>query len=525
MHQDVMPTARRVIVCAATGDAPQPRPSGRWCPSSLLWPLAIGLIALAVRLHGLDDKPFWLDEVATLHRATDSLRDMTVDSLHADHYPTYFVLAWLVAKFGATQWLLRLPSALFGAIAAAVTYAIGARAAGRRSGALAGLLMALSPFEVQFGQEARSYTLVTCLILVALWGLVGLARDPKSAAIPFRRKGACRSAWVAYGLGTGAALDVLNVAVPWLAAANLAALAIARAAGAGKRGFWRNWLWVQVAILVAWAPLPVAVYMARHGAFIDDVGWAWPAGEQTIWSIVGPVYLLRISNFITEGTAPAVVPPLAVAIVGLATIGIWRLRRCPTVLAILGAAALILPLSLGLISIAVPVLVPRYFVWGAAPFFVFVGAGLGPLSRAQFAALATAVIAVCLINLAPYYGYETKPRWDLVAKELAMQAQPGDTVLVNSYYAYWVLGAFAGEAGLDESRIRVTWKPDEAIPPPAGHTFWAVYGRTGPAVAETADEFQAALARLGTAPPAQTIGRFITLWSYPAAALSASLTP
>jgi hypothetical protein len=113
----------------------------------------------------------------------------------------------------------------------------------------------------------------------------------------------------------------------------------------------------------------------------------------------------------------------------------------------------------------------------------------------------------------------------LVAKELATQAQPGDTVLVNGYYAYWVLGAFAGEAGLDERRIRVTWKPDEAIPPPAGHTFWAVYGRTGPAVAETADEFQAALARLGTAPPAQTIGRFITLWSYPAAALSASLTP
>jgi len=526
MHQDVMPTPRRVILCAVTGDAPEPRLSGKWCPPSLLWPpLAIGLAALAVRLHGLGDKPFWLDEIATLHRATDSLRDMTVDSLHADHYPTYFVLAWLVAKFGVSQWLLRLPSALFGAIAAAVTYAIGARSAGRRTGALAGLLMALSPFEVQFGQEARSYTLVTCLILVALWGLVGLARDPAGAATPFSRKGACRSAWATYGLGTAAALDVLNVAVPWLAAANLAALAIARAAGAGKRGFWRNWLWAQAGILAAWAPLPVAVYIARRGAFIDDVGWAWPAGEQTIWSIIGPVYLLRISNFVTAGTAPAVVPPLAAAIVALASVGIWRLRRSPTVLAVLGAATLILPVSLGLISIAVPVLVPRYFVWGAAPFFVFVGAGLGPLSRPQFVALATAFIAVCLINLAPYYGYETKPRWDLVAKELASQAQPGDMVLVNGYYAYWVLGVFAREAGFDESRIRVIWKPDEAAPPPAGHTLWAVYGRTGPAVAETADEFQAALARLGAASPTQAIGRFITLWSYPAAALSASLMP
>jgi hypothetical protein len=31
----------------------------------------------------------------------------------ADHYPTYLLLLWLVAKFGASRWLLRLPSAIF----------------------------------------------------------------------------------------------------------------------------------------------------------------------------------------------------------------------------------------------------------------------------------------------------------------------------------------------------------------------------------------------------------------------------
>src|SRR5271170_4274084 len=166
-------------------------------PSSAL-PAAIGVFALALRLYGLGDKPFWLD-LASLRRATASLPDLVVDSLNNNHYPSYFLLLWLVGQIGTSQWLLRLPSAVFGAIGASMTCAIGTRAAGRPSGAIAGLLMAVSPFEVQFGQEARSYTLVSCLILTALFGLVRLAQEPAAAALPVRRS-ALRGAWMAYCL-------------------------------------------------------------------------------------------------------------------------------------------------------------------------------------------------------------------------------------------------------------------------------------------------------------------------------------
>ena len=115
-------------------------------------PAAIAALALALRLHGLGDKPFWLDEVTSLRRATSAIPDLVADSLRNTHYPSYFLLLWLVAKGGASQWLLRLPSALCGALAAALACAIGRRVAGARGGAVAGLLMALSPFEVQFGQ-------------------------------------------------------------------------------------------------------------------------------------------------------------------------------------------------------------------------------------------------------------------------------------------------------------------------------------------------------------------------------------
>ena len=317
-------------------------------PSSAL-PAAIGVFALALRLYGLGDKPFWLDELASLRRATATVPDLVVNSLHNNHYPSYFLLLWLVGHIGTSQWLLRLPSAVFGAVGASLTCAIGNRAAGRRSGVIAGLLMAVSPFEVQFGQEARSYTLVSCLILTALFGLVRLAQEPEAAALPMR-SGTLRGAWIAYCLGTAAALSVLNVAIPWLIAANLGALAIAGSIGNNRRAFLRNWGLAQALILAIWIPSLAWVYAAGKGAVLDGAGWAPAETAKTIWSIFAPVYLLRISSFITFGLLPSKIPALAVVSVTLATLGAWRLRRDPTVLAVLGCAAIVLPLGLLLVS-------------------------------------------------------------------------------------------------------------------------------------------------------------------------------
>ncbi len=489
---------------------------GDGLPAAL--PATIGALAFLLRLYGLGDKPFWLDEVASLRRATATIPDLVADSLHNNHYPSYFLLLWLVAKIGTSQWLLRLPSAVCGALAAALTCAIGRRIAGRRAGAVAGLLMAFSPFEVQFGQEARSYTLVACVILTALWGLVRLAQEPAAAALPFKHNGALRGAWVAYGLGTMAALDVLNVAIPWFVAANLGAIVIARAAGNGKRQFWQNWVLIQLAVLGAWAPLLAAVYVASNGAVLDGVAWAPAETAKSIWSIVAPVYLLRLSNFITLDLAPVVVPGLSLVVAVLAALGAWRLCREPTVLAVLGGAALVLPFGLCLVSLFVPVLVPRYFAWSAAPFFIFAGAGLGVFSGARFAALATALGVVCLINLIPYYGYETKPRWDLVATKLAAIAHPGDVVLVNSYYGYSVLSVFAARAGLDQRHVKLTWLLPEAVEPAKIATagdVWAVYGRSGQAAKRSPEDFRRSLSiALGGPVAANAIGRYIVLWRF-----------
>jgi mannosyltransferase len=479
-----------------------------------LLPTAIGMIALQVRLHGLGDKPFWLDEVASLNRATSTLPDLVAGSLHSKHYPTYFLFLWLVAKLGASPWVLRLPSAVFGAISAGLVCAIGRDIDSRRTGIAAGLLLALSPFDVQYGQEARSYTLVGCLILVALWGLVRLAREPATAACPLRRNRVPPLAWLAYCGGTAAALNVLNVAVPWVVAANLAALAIAHRAGDARAAFWRNWGIAQAFITATWLPSLAAVYIVSGGAVLRGSGWAPPETIATIWSIAAPVYLFRITAFITSDLMPAAVPGLSVVIAVMATYGAWRLRHNPTVLTAISCGAFVLPMLLVLVSLVSPVLVPRYFAWSAGPFFLLAGAGIGRLRHWHFAGFMAVFGALCLANLMPYYKSETKPRWDLAAAKLATEAQPGDVVLLNSWYSHYVLTAFAARSGLDDHRLVLTWEPTDAAQFARGHGLWVMFGRAGQGAMGTPEDYVNSLSWLGRPLDEERIGRHIILWRF-----------
>ncbi|HWE76023.1 MAG TPA: glycosyltransferase family 39 protein [Stellaceae bacterium] len=478
-------------------------------------PLAVGIMALALRLHGLDAKPLWLDEVSTLHRATIGFSAMVTESLHSKHYPTYFTLIWLVVKLGgASTWLLRLPSAVFGAIEAALIVVIGREADKPRTGIAAGVLLGFSPFDVQYGQEARSYTLVAALILAALWGLVRLARR---AAAREPQAGSYQpgwwGAWLAYGGGTLAALCVLNVAVPWLVASNIAALVIAWQAPA-RRFFLRRWAVTQAVILALWLPALAAVAYLSKGAALEGPGWALPEKWAALWAIIGPVYLDRISAFITFDTLPAAVPGLSVVIAALAAYGAWRLRQKSHALIVIGCAACVLPLLLLLVSRVTPVLVPRYFAWSAAPFFILAGAGIARLTSWRYAGAVAAFVLVALINLEPYYHAETKPRWDLADARLAQETQPGDVVLFNSWDAYYVATTLGQQSGLDPRQVTMTWEPNDAARFEPGHALWVVFGRAGQGKMERPADYVTLLSQLGRPASEEQIGRYITIWRF-----------
>ncbi len=448
----------------------------------------IFLLALLLRLHGISAKPFWMDEVTTIKRASLPLGAMLKDSLFFHQLPAFFVVTSWVLRFGSDEFWVRLPPAFFGAVSCALGFGIARSLAGLKAGLAAGLLMALSPAMVQYGQEARSYTMVISAILIGLWGLVLLAQDEGEGSQP--------AAWGAYVLGTVAALNILSVALFWFLAANLGGAVLAWRKG---KKFRRHWLLAQLLVLALCLPWFVAIKLRGQHGSLGGLDWVPPLDAARIWWAFSGTYLLYVTSLIKVRVFAPGIAGIGVLVVALAAAGLVAMRRQSNVLAVLLVAVLCLPVGLLLASTITPLLMPRYLLWSAAPFFVCAGLGFSLLPRkTQWPALGLLVLLLAL-NLAPYYRDETKPRWDIAGAELVAGLQAGDLLLVDDPQAVSMMNLYLRRKGpilpaslwtTDVARA-VAWRQ-------RGNRVWAVQGVVGQVDHENQGQFLQRITALGT---------------------------
>ncbi|MDJ0733763.1 MAG: glycosyltransferase family 39 protein [Nostocaceae cyanobacterium] len=163
-----------------------------------------------LRFGNLDLKPLWLDEIITaVFSLGRNFNDLPLNvvlplgSLHniftyqpgvscsqiaanvatqSTHPPLFF--CWMYTWLGwmtplGENWVIKLRSlaAVSGVSAIAAIYGVGRSAFSQRTGLVAALLMAVSPFTVYLSQEARHYTLPMLLITLSLLGLVQIQQD------------------------------------------------------------------------------------------------------------------------------------------------------------------------------------------------------------------------------------------------------------------------------------------------------------------------------------------------------------
>ncbi len=143
--------------------------------------MVVALIALAIRLYGLTSRPLWDDEGWSLRLmlAQDGHPWQTfVASVQDFTPPLHYVLLNLIAHLTPPGLeMLRLPSAIAGALAAGVMAHFAARLSGRTSvGLLAGGLLATNIPQVLHSQEARVYPFLTLLAVLSMYGAVGFVR-------------------------------------------------------------------------------------------------------------------------------------------------------------------------------------------------------------------------------------------------------------------------------------------------------------------------------------------------------------
>jgi mannosyltransferase len=498
------------------------------------WPLLVAVLALLPRLFELGARPFWLDEVFTLQRASLSPAALVQDSFLNHHMPSFFLMLSPLVGLGHPQFWLRFPSAVFGALSVMLVFMIATRIGGRMAGIIAALVIGFSPTALAFSQEARSYTMEMCLILVALYGLTRLALDIPAASQRIFTPGS-RTGWACFILGSAAALDVLGDGLPWLIIANIIAAFLLFQSPARLR-LLGNFLAADFIVGIFCAPFYVLMTLHQGQGYVQSVMWIPPLNLSRLWYDLGSVYFMRIADSVTFHFMSVPTPALVVWVIdaGLAAAVLasgWALRRRPAMLAVLGISFICLPLMFTLVSLWRPILLPRYILWSAAPFAILAGIGASTLlelcaPRLRVGLVSCAAILL-LTNMAPYYHAETKPRWDIAAKMLASEVAPGDVIYLYDGGALPILRVYLpsgtqtivlnDSAGDLQHAIKAYGQ---------GKRVWAVFGHAGQSGDPAAlSKFFAGAQEIGQPTSVQIAGKRIVIALFvPKASGNAALT-
>jgi mannosyltransferase len=129
--------------------------------------LVLTAFSVALRTGGLD-AGFWIDEAIAVGIASHDPGEIPGLLRQDGSPPLYYLLlhGW-IGLVGTGEAATRALSLVFAAVAVPASWWAGSVVGGRRAGAVAAAIVAVCPFLTHYAQEARMYTLVAVLSLVA----------------------------------------------------------------------------------------------------------------------------------------------------------------------------------------------------------------------------------------------------------------------------------------------------------------------------------------------------------------------
>ncbi len=143
---------------------------------------AVTLIAAAIRLWGAGAQALFLDEFTSWQDA--QLSASRIWHMGDGLPPTYELLLHGLLRIGLdSDWWLRLPSVVAGALTVGLIYLVGRRVENRVTGLIAAALLAINPLAVWYSQEARPYALLTFCAVGGTLSLLAIQRDGRMRSV------------------------------------------------------------------------------------------------------------------------------------------------------------------------------------------------------------------------------------------------------------------------------------------------------------------------------------------------------
>jgi len=324
-------------------------------------PLFLVLSAsLLLRLWHLGARSIWTDEGSTWTAASARLPELIRLCANKDASPPlFYLLTSLALKLGDDEWHLRLVSLLASVGLVWLTYRLARLALPRGESTLAAAFCALSPFQVMYAQEARTYTLVAFLTVAAIYLF--------TRAILLDRP----RAWLPYVLVSALALYTQSIALLGVGVQ----IAIVLFTREGRRGLGR-FVVAQVCAILLYAPW-LFVSFAQASRMHSSHWYLMAPGGHELFMVIRSVFLSPIPLVTPHPGSPlpglgAFMPdpvaqqlllliPLVPLIAALFTL---RAPGRRGLLSRLALAMLVLPLiAVWLVSYRIPLWLPRYFVF------------------------------------------------------------------------------------------------------------------------------------------------------------------
>jgi 4-amino-4-deoxy-L-arabinose transferase-like glycosyltransferase len=380
-------------------------------------------VGLAARLPGLGTKPLWYDEAFSVLFSRAGLPAMISGTLSssgasdAEIHPLlyYILLEGWTSLLGQQGLVVRLFSVVFGLVGIAVAYLLARRLFSERIALAAGLVFALSPFQIHYSQEVRMYSLLACLLLAATLCLLRAM------------EGAGWKAWMAFSILSVAAQYTHNLAAFYLVPLAMTPL---------WRRKWGDALRVGFAGGLALALyLPWLVVVGSQVARIEEKYWiARPGATELVTTLLEycsslpqPVWALPI----LLGAC------LLVLVAGcLALLRAVRARSADAGhalwLAYLAGAPAVL---LFLVSQRLPVYLDRALIPSAGAFALWIGWALWSdhLSRPMAWTGRAALVVAVVVGLASYYTYRGFPYAPFAEAGRVLESSRGaDEIVLHS---------------------------------------------------------------------------------------------
>jgi len=393
-------------------DTPPPEHRRRRVPWAAL---AVGLaVAAGVAARFVADSHLWLDEALGVNIAAVPLRHLP-DALRRDGSPPlYYVLLheW-IRVFGRGTIAVRAFSGVCSVGCLPLVWRVGRRLGGRTAATAALVVLALSPWAVQYATEARMYSLCMLLVLAGGLALANLLERP--------------SWWLGAGvaLATGGLLLTHYYALYTMAV--VGAVLLWHAVRGEERAAARRGLLAMVAGSLLFVPwVPTLLYQSAHtGAPWGDPG----RGLRTVLDTLGNL----VNGYRDAGPVPVL---LAEALIALAVFGraVGR-RRFEIDLGGREPARTLALVTFGSLLVAIvasqvtgQAYAPRYasVVFPGVVLLIALGVASFGDARLRVAAL-TAMALLGVVGIRPVMEYE-RTQAATVARHLRASAHPGDVV-------------------------------------------------------------------------------------------------